>query len=356
MKIAGAALQLESSHSTQQNLEITESLRVWAGDRRPDFEGREPARVTARQQAARVQLSDAGKTAQSSEADAISQGIEAAENDPRLRLIRAMIAILTGREVKVFDATELKSSAPPVDIQTPAGPEKTPPTVPQSAGYGIEYEHRESYTESEQTRLEANGVIITADGRALNFSLSLSMERSYHRESDTSIRLGDARKKQDPLVLNFNGSAAQLTNQRFRFDLDADGKAEDINFVTGGSGFLALDRNGDNKINNGTELFGAHSGDGFAELAALDTDHNGWIDENDTAYDQLRLWRKDSNGKDALTTLREADVGAINLQHVETPFERRDSTNALQGQIRTSGIFLRDDGKAGTIQQIDLTV
>lgn len=124
MKIAGAALQLESSHSTQQNLEITESLRVWAGDRRPDFEGREPARATARQQAARVQLSDAGKTAQSSEADAISQGIEAAENDPRLRLIRAMIAILTGREVKVFDATELKSSAPPVDIQTPTGPEK----------------------------------------------------------------------------------------------------------------------------------------------------------------------------------------------------------------------------------------
>jgi hypothetical protein len=356
MKIANATLQLQSSHTTQQNHEISESLRAWVGNRRPNFEGREPARVTPRPQAAQVQLSDAGKSAQSSEADAIAQSIEAAENDPNLRLIRAMIAMLTGHEVQVFDASELNSSAPPVDIEAPAQSGNTPPAVAQSAGYGIEYEHHESYTESEQTRFEASGIITTADGRELSFSLSLSMTRSYHEESDTSIRLGDARKKQDPLVLNFNGNAAQLTNQRFRFDLDSDGKAEDINFVTGGSGFLALDRNGDNRINDGTELFGARSGDGFAELAALDADRNGWIDENDAAYDQLRLWRKDNDGNNTLTTLRQADVGAISLGRVETPFDLKDSTNALQGQIRSSGVFLRDDGKAGTIQQIDLTV
>lgn len=79
------------------------------------------------------------------------------------------------------------------------------------------------------------------------------MARSYHEQSDVSIRLGDARKKQDPLVLNFSGTATQLTGQRFKFDLNSDGKSEDINMVTGGSGFLALDRNGDGKINNGSE-------------------------------------------------------------------------------------------------------
>jgi hypothetical protein len=35
---------------------------------------------------------------------------------------------------------------------------------------------------------------------------------------------------------------------------------------------------------NGAELFGARSGDGFAELAALDGDGNGWIDEGDAAW------------------------------------------------------------------------
>lgn len=48
-----------------------------------------------------------------------------------------------------------------------------------------------------------------------------------------------------------------MTSQRFKFDLNADGQNEDINFATNGSGYLALDRNGDGRINNGSELFGA---------------------------------------------------------------------------------------------------
>lgn len=355
MKIAGSTLQLESSHARQQHHELRESLRAWVGDRRPNFEERGQPRVTAQQPAPQVQLSEAGKSAQSSEAEAIRDSLENAENDPRMRLLRAMIAMLTGREVKVFDAAELESAAS-VDIEAPAQPDNAPAAAPRSAGYGIEYDRHEFYTESEQTSFEASGVVKTADGREISFSLSLTMTRSYHEESDVSIRLGDARKKQDPLVLNFSGTAAQLTSQRFKFDLDTDGKNEEINFVSGGSGFLALDRNGDGKINNGSELFGARSGDGFAELAALDNDGNGWIDENDSAYDQLRVWTKDAAGNDRLATLRQANVGALSLGRIETPFDLKDSSNALQGQIRSTGIFLQEDGKAGTIQQIDLTI
>ena len=39
MKITGSSLQLESSHYEFQRHEISESLRMWVGDRRPDFEG-----------------------------------------------------------------------------------------------------------------------------------------------------------------------------------------------------------------------------------------------------------------------------------------------------------------------------
>lgn len=352
MKIASAALQMESSHNKQQTLEIRESLRSWVGNQRPDLEGSPRGRLPASDP---VLLSDAGKTAQSSEATAIRSGIEAAENDPMLRLIRAMIAMLTGHDVKVFDASELQTDTPAPPLQNP-DPTQAPQQPARASGYGVEYDRHESYAETEQTRFEASGVVRTEDGKEISFTLSLAMSRSYHEESDVSIRLGDARQKKDPLVLNFGGSAAQLTSQRFKFDLDSDGKSDDINFVTGGSGFLALDRNGDGKINNGSELFGATSGDGFAELSALDADHNGWIDENDAAYEQLRVWTKDSAGKDHLATLKQADVGALSLARVATPFEIKDAGNELQAQVRSSGVYLHENGGASIIQQIDLTV
>ena len=193
-------------------------------------------------------------------------------------------------------------------------------------------------------------------GKAIDFTLALSMTRSYSEQSNVSVTLGDARAKKDPLVLNFDGTAAQLTSQRFEFDLDSDGQNEEINSLASGSGFLALDNNGDGKINNGSELFGAKSGDGFADLATLDADHNGWIDENDAAFNRLLVWSKDAAGKDQIQTLKEANVGAISLAHVATPFDIKDEVNALQGDIRSSGVFLRENGTAGTLQQIDLTV
>ena len=353
MKIASSALQLEASHTKSQHHEIRESLRFWAGDRRPDFDN--GANAVRTQPSTTVQISDDAKAAQSSEASAIQESLEAAENDPMLRLIRAMISMLTGRDVNVFDASELD-----VDTPAPSLPDPNQAPVPQSpqrpAGYGVEYDYHESYTESEQTTFSASGVIRTEDGKEISFNLSLSMARSYHEESNVSIRVGDARQKKDPLVINFGGNAAQLTSQRFKFDLDADGQTEEINFVAGGSGFLALDRNSDGKINDGSELFGAKTGNGFAELAALDADKNGWIDENDVAYADLRIWTKDGAGKDQLSTLKQANVGAISLAHVATPFDLKNAQNEQQGEIRASSIYLQENGAAGTIQQIDLTV
>ena len=149
------------------------------------------------------------------------------------------------------------------------------------------------------------------------------------------------------------GSAEQLSNQKFSFDLDADSDREDISFVQGG-GFLAFDRNGDGKINNGKELFGPVSGNGFAELKALDEDGNNWIDEKDAVYRQLAIWTKDNEGKDVLSSLKQSNVGAIHLGNVSSPFDIKDSQNNLQAQVRASGIWLSENGQVGSMQQIDL--
>ena len=114
------------------------------------------------------------------------------------------------------------------------------------------------------------------------------MHREYAESTDISIRAGDA-KMVDPLVINFAGTAAELSDTSFAFDLDNDGSKEEIATLAPGSGFLALDRNGDGVINNGSELFGPNSGDGFADLAALDSDNNGWLHDNDDAFQSLKL-------------------------------------------------------------------
>ncbi|MBS1189429.1 MAG: hypothetical protein H6R10_1221 [Rhodocyclaceae bacterium] len=352
MRITSANLQMAATHVASQRHEISQSLRMWVGNERPDFEGRQGRQGPT---ADKAHISDAGKAAQSREAHAAEKDDESRSSDPKLELIRTMLEFLTGRKIKIFDASELNASTA---TEQPADPNQAaaPEADQRPAGYGVEYDYHESYSETEQTTFSAAGTVRTADGREISFQLGFSLARSYQEESNVSLRLGDAVRRKDPLVLNFSGTAAQLTDTRFKFDLDADGAADQINFVAPGSGFLALDRNGDGKVNDGSELFGPATGDGFRELAALDSDRNGWIDENDQTYQDLRLWTKDANGNDQLKSLAEAQVGAIALAHVSTPFDIKDDLNIMTGQVRSSGVFLQEDGKAGTIQQIDLTV
>lgn len=356
MQITSTSLQLASSSTSRQQHDLQESLKVTLGQARPLVE----AGAMSVPATSEVQVSDAGRAAQSNEAQAIDDSLESVDRDPMLRLIRAMVAILTGREVRVFDARELSRQGTGEALPASPGQPKQQvasarPTA-QDTGVAVEYQRHESYSELEQSSFQASGVVRTAAGEEISFSIALEMSRSYHEESNASIQLGDSGPKKDPLVLNFGGSAAQLTSQRFRFDLDGDGRQESVSFVGGGSGFLAIDRNGDGKVNSGLELFGVRSGNGFAELAALDSDHNGWIDSADAAFETLRLWTRNSAGDDQLVRLSEAGIGALSVTGIDSPFSLRNGSNELQGQIRSSGVFLYEDGRAGSIQQVDLTV
>ena len=350
MKIVSSGMQMASSHASAQHHEVKETLRMWVGDRRPDFEGRgRPPAAPADL----VSISEAGRAAQGGEASAVEEAAEEASNDPRLTLLRAMLRYFTGRDVEIFDARELQPRQAPPDVpQAPAAS-----AAPAAAGWGMEYDRVERYAEVEQTTFAASGTVQTADGREISFELQLSMARSYYEESSVSLRLGDAaRPKKDPLVINFGGTAAQLLDQRFSFDLDADGTAENINRLAAGSGFLVFDHNADGKANDGSELFGTKSGDGFADLAKLDGDSNGWIDENDAVWSALRVWTPTADGGGALRTLQEADVGAIALARVATPFALKDAANDTLGDVRSTGLYLQESGGAGTVQQVDLSV
>lgn len=210
-------------------------------------------------------------------------------------------------------------------------------------------------TEMENTAYQASGVVKTADGREINFGVTLEMSRAFCAKYDSIVQ--EDYICTDPLVINLDTSAATVLDQKFLFDLDADGKEEEISFVGEGSGFLALDKNKDGKINDGSELFGTRSGDGFKDLAAYDQDGNGWIDENDSVFQDLKIWTKDAQGNDRLIDLKEAGVGAIYLGNASTEFSlKSDETKATNGIIRKTGIYLKESGEASTIQHVDLAV
>ena len=180
------------------------------------------------------------------------------------------------------------------------------------------------------------------------------MSRSFTSRTDITFKAGDALI--DPLVINLNGSGASLGSKSYEFDLNADGIMDRIAFPDQSSGFLALDKNKNGIVDNGTELFGPSLGNGFEELAMYDDDQNGWIDENDGIYKDLAIWMREDGGDPRLVALGKAGVGAIYLGHVESPFSLKDSANNTLGQIRQSGIFLSENGTVGTIQHVDLAL
>lgn len=210
-----------------------------------------------------------------------------------------------------------------------------------------------TYEEKESTSFSTTGTVKTADGRELSFNLDMSMSRRYMEEHSIEFVSSFNTILTDPLVINLGSNPVSVSDQTFQFDIDGDGKDETIAQMNSESGFLALDKNGDGIINDGSELFGTKSGNGFSDLEEYDSDENGWIDENDEVYSQLKVWVKDENGNDKLLSLKEADVGAIYLGSAKTTFHVTDDDNELKAKVRSSGVYLHEDGSAGSIQQVD---
>ncbi len=208
----------------------------------------------------------------------------------------------------------------------------------------VEIKEQYVFREEERLHIGTQGRVTTADGRQIDFMLQLDMQRSFSIEE--TLHMEDSQRQLiDPIVINLDGGAASLTSNSFSFDLNADGIKEQISFVGQGSGFLAIDRNQDGKINDGSELFGTGQKNGFSELAQYDDDDNKWLDENDAIYQKLKIWTRDTNGKDQLISLKEAGVGAIYLGSSAASFDFTDSENKLLGQIKRSGIYLTEKGK-----------
>lgn len=192
--------------------------------------------------------------------------------------------------------------------------------------------------QTEISTIQAQGRVQTADGRSLGFRMDLSLSRQSRPERDAALK--------DPLVLTFDGPSAALSGSRWTFDLDGDGRTETLPGLSQGCGVLVFDQNGNGKADDGRELFGASNGNGFQDLRNLDSDGNGWIDEGDPAFRQLAVWHPGDGSP--LRSLADLGVGALWTGAADSPFDLGE------GRLRATGLFLREDGRPGPLQQVDL--
>lgn len=373
VRIANSDLLLRSEHAAETRRLESETLRTWTGPTRPDFEGSRAAAAgrpgVALAADALLRISEAARALAATTPPAPnpashgpieSQTIDASgneiESDPFLQLIKSMVELLTGQPIKLFSARQFSRDIETRAVEVSRATAATNSNAPnRPAGWGLEYDFHAVSEEAELTQVTAAGSIRTSDGQQIAFKLDLTMQRHYREETNVSIRAGDGVRK-DPLVINFGGTAAQLSDQRFSFDLLGNGSNTALPLFASASGYLALDLNSNGKIDSGKELFGPTTNSGFAELAQHDQDGNGWIDENDSAFVKLRVWTPSADGNGALTSLKAAGVGAIALTHVDSPFELRGAASSDLGAVRASSVWLADTGEAGSVQEIDLTV
>lgn len=342
MKIADSRVHVSSQWSAVKQLSTKENLEYWNQNQDQDQNQNTNDNIL-------LDISDQGKALQLNNISAPSspKGLVAYEltdkDREKIDLLEHFIYVLTGKRIK------LRTFDPEIQNNDSAGQNGA-----ASVGWGLKYDREEFHYEAESMSFNSSGSIVTEDGRTINFNLNFNVSRefmSYHR---ISIRAGDALI--DPLVLNFRNTSAMLGDRDYSFDIDSDGKNDLIAFTRPGSGFLALDKNNNNVIDDGSELFGPQTGNGFDELAGYDEDNNGWIDENDPIFDKLRIWTTDESGNKVLLALGQVGVGAIYLGNVQTEFGIKSQSNDALGQIRSSGIFLKENGQVGTIQHVDLVV
>ena len=187
-------------------------------------------------------------------------------------------------------------------------------------------------------RLSPLGMIVNIGGLAYTFydigknGYQINKNKCQpKRDDDLAPSLTDAKNASCPIILDLNGDGIKTTgiaSWRY-FDHDQSGFAEMTAWADKNDGILALDLNGNGKIDDGREIFGNNTflpdgtlaPHGYAALSQYDSNHDGKIDSHDEIWEKLRVWRDKNEdaktGKNELHTLDELGIAAINLNAEE---------------------------------------
>ncbi|XHF72582.1 calcium-binding protein [Xylella fastidiosa subsp. multiplex] len=170
--------------------------------------------------------------------------------------------------------------------------------------------------------------------------------------------------RRDPLVLDLDGDGIETVaaGKHILFDHDGDGIKHASGWVKPDDGFLVLDRNGNGRIDDGSELFGADTilanghkaTSGFEALRDLDSNGDGLFDATDTRFADVRVWRdlnQDGQSQaNELFTLSSLGIASITL----TPTNTEDVDLGNGNLIDNRGTYTRTDGRTGVVGDLQL--
>ena len=207
-----------------------------------------------------------------------------------------------------------------------------------------EFEHQSIFEGVPDITMQekADGMIqaIASLGSGLD-GLSPSVLATYLEGAST--RFGAALTRKDPLAVDLNddGVITTLAADSVYFDIDNDGVKEAVSWIGAGEGWIARDVNANGVIDSASELFGDATVDGFTALAGLDSNSDGKIDFNDTAYDELLVWRDlNSDGvsqsNELLSLASDLFIREINLGHSNNV----GTAEAAIGTLRVENMIL----------------
>ncbi|VVM24022.1 Alkaline phosphatase (EC [uncultured Gammaproteobacteria bacterium] len=133
------------------------------------------------------------------------------------------------------------------------------------------------------------------------------------------------------------------------FDHDNNSFAEQSGWVGKDDGLLVFDKNNNGKIDDGSELFGNNTilsngnkaANGFEALKDLDSNNDDKIDNQDTNFNNLKIWQdKNSDGKldeGELLSLAQAGVKSLNTNYNNSnEVDANNNAHKQQGSFTTT--------------------
>lgn len=167
----------------------------------------------------------------------------------------------------------------------------------------------------------------------------------------------------DPLIVDLDGDGIETTSadNKIMFDHNGDGIKYATGWVAADDAFLVRDINQNGFIDNGTELFGDNTvkqngqkaQDSFDALADLDSNQDGIINAEDTAFSSLKLWQ--DHNQDGLSQANElSNITATDIDAIDLNVSRT-SQETPGGVIFKTGDYSKKNGAQSTISALNFT-
>ena len=262
-------------------------------------------------------------------------------DDLRSKLAKLVFKAVTGEDFKLFEPKDLFNAPTdmPRNVEWPVAP-ASQLAAGASSENALQYDYYASSYQYRSISFSAQGVLKTKDGQEINFSMELSVSQEFYSERQVRFRSSDGMSL-EPLVVDFQSNAVDLTQTHFSFALDIGGRSDQVALVNDDSAAPQIpgEKNMPDSVGNSAFVRGG---------GRRHEDRHRVRDHGDAVYDKLRLWLRHSGGGEQLLALGHKGLGAVYVGHLQPPTAKAENQIAPSSSVGTDSV--------GDSQKLDLLV